>query len=125
MSVELLNSLKQQAATLTDQEKSILANFLLSQSNGESYSEPYTTVRPITTEELDEESRAVKRQQHMEWLKTHREEYAGQFVALDGNNLVGAGKTFREATEQAKQKAVRHALVVRVISEKEVLFGGW
>ncbi|MGH9427233.1 MAG: DUF5678 domain-containing protein [Terriglobia bacterium] len=65
------------------------------------------------------------RQRRMEWLKAHREEYAGQYVALAGDVLVGHGATIREAHEQAKQKGVENPFLVRLTSESEVLFAGW
>src|SRR5260370_22550347 len=48
------------------------------------------------------------RQERLEWLKAHREEYAGQYVALAGNVLVGHGPTIREAHEQARQAGVQN-----------------
>ncbi len=65
------------------------------------------------------------RDRRLEWLKSHREEYAGQYVALAGDVLVGHGPTIREAHEQAKQKGVENPFLVRLTSESEVLFAGW
>ncbi|MEK6303348.1 MAG: DUF5678 domain-containing protein [Acidobacteriota bacterium] len=65
------------------------------------------------------------RERRLEWLKSHREEYAGQYVALAGDVLVGHGPTIREAHEQAKQKGVEDPFLVRLTSESEVLFAGW
>ena len=65
------------------------------------------------------------RRRRLDWLKAHREEYAGQYVALDGDVLVGHGATIGEAHEQAKRKGVQSPFLVRLTSEKEILFGGW
>ena len=65
------------------------------------------------------------RERRLEWLKAHREEYADQYVALDGDVLVGHGPTIREAHEQARHKAVENPFLVRLTSESEVLFAGW
>ena len=65
------------------------------------------------------------RQRRLEWLKLHREEFAGQYVALDGEVLVGHGATIREAHQQAKEKGVENPFLVRLTSESEVLFAGW
>lgn len=65
------------------------------------------------------------RERRLEWLKAHREEYADQYVALDGDVLVGHGPTIREAHEQARQKGVENPFLVRLTSESEVLFAGW
>lgn len=61
----------------------------------------------------------------MNWLKANREKYAGQYVALNGDKLVGKGKTIREAHEQAKQNGIEKPFLVRVSSENEILSGGW
>jgi hypothetical protein len=58
-------------------------------------------------------------------MKAHREEYAGQYVALDGDRLVGQGRTLAEAHTQARQNGVNDPFLVRLTSENEVLFGGW
>ncbi len=60
----------------------------------------------------------------MYWLKKHRDEYAGQYVALDGDVLVGHGATIREAHEQAKQNGVNDPFLTRIFSEETVLSGG-
>jgi hypothetical protein len=65
------------------------------------------------------------RQERLQWLKSHREEYAGQYVALDGVVLVGHGRTIREAHEQARQNGVENPFLMRLTSESDVLFAGW
>lgn len=37
----------------------------------------------------------------MDWLKTHREEFGGQYVALDGTKLLAVGPNYRVARERA------------------------
>lgn len=73
------------------------------------------------SEKGDDETRLRR----LEWLKAHREEYAGQYVALAGAVLVGHGVTIREAHEQAKEKGVENPFLVHLTSESEVLFAGW
>lgn len=65
------------------------------------------------------------RERRLEWLKSHREEYAGQYVALLGDVLVGHGPTIREAHEQAKHQGIENPFLVRLTSESETLFAGW
>ena len=67
----------------------------------------------------------VMRERRLDWLKAHREEYAGQYVALVGDTLVGHGRTMREANEQARKNGVRDPFLVHLTSESEVLFAGW
>jgi len=65
------------------------------------------------------------RAQHLTWLKAHREEYSGQYVALDGDRLVGSGETLREANEQAQRQGVTQPFLVHISSEQSAPFGGW
>ena len=67
----------------------------------------------------------VMRERRLDWLKAHREEYAGQYVALVGDTLVGHGRTMREANEQARSNGVKEPFLVHLTSESEVLFAGW
>ncbi|MDQ3087640.1 MAG: DUF5678 domain-containing protein [Acidobacteriota bacterium] len=115
MSVKLLDSIKQQANRLSPKEKNQLANYLLQETK-------ISVEKDLGLHgETEEETRAAR----MKWLKANSEQYAGMYVALDGGKLVGAGKTIREADEQAKQKGVNKSFLVRVSSENEILSGGW
>jgi hypothetical protein len=49
-----------------------------------------------------------------EWLHLHRDEYAWQWVALDGNRLVAHGYNLKDVAETAKQNGANDALFVRV-----------
>ncbi|HLF85308.1 MAG TPA: DUF5678 domain-containing protein [Blastocatellia bacterium] len=73
----------------------------------------------------DETTAALKRAQHLARLKAHREEYAGKYVALDGDRLVGCGSSIREAHEQARQSGFEQAFLVHVSSVNDAPFGGW
>jgi hypothetical protein len=66
------------------------------------------------------------RHRRMGWLKANRERYGGQYVALDGDRLVGTGKIYREAAEAAKRAGVENAFVdyVRPINYIPET-GGW
>lgn len=75
--------------------------------------------------DADENAASAKRAQHMAWLKANREEYAGQYVALDGDRLVGSGATIREAHEQARWQGVEHPFLTHISSVNDAPFGGW
>jgi hypothetical protein len=90
MSVDILTAIKQQAATLTVQEKLQLANYLLEQA-----SLAQQPRRNRSTMEQD------MRRERLEWLKAQREVYGGQYVALDGTQLVAVGPNYRMAREGA------------------------
>src|SRR6476661_10524835 len=57
------------------------------------------------------------RERRLEWLKAHREEFADQYVTLDGYVLFGHGRQFAKAHEQARQKGVENPFLVRLTSE--------
>ena len=105
MSEQVLDQLKQQASSLSKQEKFILAKYLLEQAR-----------------EPDEEKDIRERQ--LEWLKTNRDKYAGQYIALDGDILVSQGETLREVRRQAEKKGVKDAFIVKVFSEDTILSAG-
>lgn len=52
-----------------------------------------------------------KRRLCAEWLKAHRDEYGGMYVALDSGRLLGVGKNYPEAFEAAKRAGVNDAYV--------------
>lgn len=66
------------------------------------------------------------RQLRMEWLKSHREEYGGQYVALDGDQLVAVGSNYRIAREKALAAGKPKAFVAYLSRPDEVAeMGGW
>lgn len=120
MSVALLETMKQQVNALTKQQQAELAQFLLKQMEQDVAGAAEQSAPPgeVTAAE-------AKRQQQLEWLIAHREEYAGQYVALDGDRLVGQGRTILEARAQARLNGVEQPFLMRMTSEHEVLPGGW
>lgn len=103
--------------------------------NGENLDLPEDVTVEITLETIEtndaetlleksaDEEKAMRRSQ-IEWLKAHRDEYAGQYVALDGDVLVGHGATIREAREQAKQNGMNNPFLTRVFAEETILSAG-
>ena len=63
--------------------------------------------------------------QEMRWLAEHRAEFAGQWVALDGDRLLAAGPQAREVFEAARKTGVERPLVVQVEPPDALPFGGW
>lgn len=121
MSTEEFTALKDRLASLTPQEKLELAKFLSEQA------EPSSKRRETKAGSsfLHPNDSARKRADHMTWLKAHREEYAGKYVALDGERLVGCGSSIREANEQARREGIDRPFLVHVSSEHDAPFGGW
>ncbi len=66
------------------------------------------------------------RQRRMEWLKSHREEYGGQYVALDGDQLLAVGPNYRIAREKALAAGKPNAFVTYLSKPDEIAeMGGW
>lgn len=61
-----------------------------------------------------EECRA-KREQSIAWIKSHREEYGGLYVALDGDNLIATGQKYGEVLKLASQKGYKNAFIGDVL----------
>lgn len=61
----------------------------------------------------------------VQWLSQHRHEYAGQYVALDGDRLVGHGTNGREVYRQAQAAGVQHPYMAHIEAVDAPPFGGW
>ena len=59
------------------------------------------------------------------WLDEHREEYQGQWVALEGDRLLSSGPDGRAVYEAAREAGVRAPFVTRVEPRDELPFAGW
>lgn len=61
----------------------------------------------------------------MSWVQQHRAEFAGQWVALDGERLLAAGAVAREVFAAARASGVHQPLVMKVEPLDALPFGGW
>ncbi|MGH9968546.1 MAG: hypothetical protein ACREBG_12055 [Pyrinomonadaceae bacterium] len=60
------------------------------------------------------------RHRRMEWLKLHREEHGGQYVALDGDQLLAVSPNYRVAREQALAAGNPNAFVTYLSKPDEI-----
>jgi hypothetical protein len=67
----------------------------------------------------------IDRSREQQWLAEHSEEFAGQWVALDGNRLLSHGNNAHEVYEEARRSGVKRPLVVQVEKVGDRPFGGW
>jgi len=58
------------------------------------------------------------------WLAAHKSEYAGKWVALDGDRLIAAGETEKEVADAAKADGAYLPLIVYIPSPDEPVFVG-
>ncbi|HKO95845.1 MAG TPA: hypothetical protein VJU86_02555 [Pyrinomonadaceae bacterium] len=62
----------------------------------------------------------------MKWLKSHREEHGGQYIALDGDQLLAVGPNYRIAREKALAAGKPNAFVTYLSKPGEIAeMGGW
>ncbi len=59
------------------------------------------------------------------WIGEHREEYDGQWVALDGATLLAHGTDGKKVHATAQSKGVKTPLMHRVSIKETQPFGGW
>jgi len=74
------------------------------------------------SENGDDETRGRR----LEWLKSNREEYGGQYVALDGDRLLAVGPNYPIAREKALAAGKPNAFVTYLPKPDEIgEMGGW
>lgn len=59
------------------------------------------------------------------WLQKHRDEYAGQWIALDGETLVASGDDLKEVASVARRLGAADALMIRVEPNDALPFAGF
>jgi hypothetical protein len=59
------------------------------------------------------------------WLAEHSDEYAGQWVALDGDQLLAHGLQFKEVLQTARLLGAPEALIVRAEASDALPFAGF
>jgi hypothetical protein len=92
--------------------------------NGESSPQPTSDPLPaIETKRVPPIRQNPKdAREEMAWVEEHRDEYAGQWVALDGKRLLKAGQSAKEVHQVAKALGVPDALIVKVIPRDRLLY---
>lgn len=65
------------------------------------------------------------RAREQQWVAEHRDEYMGQWVALDGDRLIAHGHDARAVYSSAREAGIQIPFVVRVEAYDEPSMGGW
>ena len=74
---------------------------------------------------VDDATQEVERQMsELSWLETHREQFAGRWVALEGSVLLAVGDSAREVYAAIARREGA-PLVTRVEPEEQLPFAGW
>lgn len=69
--------------------------------------------------------RVVDLSRELRWIKEHRAEYAGQWVAVRGDRLISSGPDGRQVYEAARSAGDESPFVTRVEPADELPFAGW
>jgi len=75
-----------------------------------------------TNEELEQKNKKFR--QALQWVDEHKEEFDGQFVLLEGDNLIAHGTNPKELYTAARAKGISVPFVKRV-KAKDLPVGGW
>jgi hypothetical protein len=67
----------------------------------------------------------IDRSREMAWIAAHQEEYAGQWVALDGDRLIAHGDDPLPFKEKACSEGIDRPFVVHIPKETGPSIGGW
>lgn len=67
----------------------------------------------------------INRARELKWLHEHRHEYAGQWVVLDGDQLLGFGSDPRPLLAQARAAGNTRPLIIHIPPEAAPFTGGW
>ncbi len=60
-----------------------------------------------------------------EWLRAHGQEYSGQWVALNGEELISHGSDARGVRDEARAKGVETPLMVHLPDEPDLPSAFW
>ena len=60
-----------------------------------------------------------------EWLAAHGQEYSGQWVALNGDELLSHGSDARGVRDEARAKGVQTPLMVHIPDEPKLPSAFW
>ena len=67
----------------------------------------------------------IDRSREMAWIAQHREEYAGQWVALDGDRLIAYGDDPLSFKEKVRSEGIDRPFIVHIPKETGPSMGGW
>jgi predicted DNA-binding antitoxin AbrB/MazE fold protein len=66
-----------------------------------------------------------ERREELQWLDRESGPYAGQWVALQGRNLVAHGEKLAIVSAAAKAAGIAEPFFARVPKDRGTAFGGW
>ena len=82
----------------------------------------------VTVSDVDTATQSVDynpRTREFEWLRTNGPQYAGKWVAIEGDQLISVGESAKSVMDQARAQGVEHPLLSHIPREPRLPFGGW
>ena len=117
MSAEMLNEFIKQLAVLNPSERQTIKAFLEEQERKDS------EIVNATIPALDKPDPLRRRE--YQWINEHRNEYAGQYVVVEGDQLVAHGNDGRQTLADARKAGIKIPFIARIEASDEPPFGGW
>ena len=102
MLTERVQQVLQQIAALDADEKQSLVEYLKEQERQDAEAASKTGSEQREPDPL--------RRREYEWLRQHRDEYAGQYVVVEGDCLIAHGTDGRRVLAEARQAGTRFLL---------------
>lgn len=84
-----------------------------------------TMVKEMTKTYPNKQILAIKQKLSTQWIKVHQNQYAEQYVALEGDILIAHGKTRRELVEVLKKEGKENCFIAYVPDPEKVYWGGF
>jgi len=81
--------------------------------------------RPGRSGDMDDAGPALDCSRELRWVAEHRDEFLGEWVALEGDRLLSHGRNAKEVYETARNSGVRAPVLVQVNPVDDLRFGGW
>lgn len=82
-------------------------------------------LRQALDRELEQPTPLQSRAKESTWIDRHRDEYLGQWVAIEGDTLVAHGANPREVYLAAREAGVNSPFIERVEKRQDAFMGGW
>ncbi len=86
---------------------------------------PQADTRKKSERRALEDSGPNLRVREMRWLSEHRNEFVGQWVVIEGDQLISSGTNAQEVYQEARRLGVAVPFLIQVQPEDQLPFGGW
>ena len=82
-------------------------------------------LRQALDHELEQAAPAQTRARQSAWVDRHRDEYLGQWVAIEGDTFIANGNNAREVYLAAREAGIAGPYIVHVTPKPDAYMGGW